>query len=255
MSPNDATPVELDGHDTDKGFRKVGPVAAMKIDGESLQANMSAMATVNTGSLSATGSAIGAASVDGDATITASMVPALITRGDTTVQQSYASAVIVGRGALTKVHQSATPMIIGRSMDVTQSAAVAIVTGEADVKSSWVGIIVAPNVKVSDDSKVLISTRGAIIIGAFLLGGLGLVALAFSLGVRRVTHWRPMGRRPSHPAKATGRAALASLAALTPQIQHALKSMPDFGDLPPQIQHAIKSMPDLGDLKDKWIRR
>jgi hypothetical protein len=172
-------------------FHKVGPLAALKMSGDDVQANLSAMGSVQAGSLSATGSAIGAASIDGDATITASMVPALLTRGNTTVQQSYASAVIVGGGANTKVHQAASPLIIGKTMDISQSGACALVTGEADVKSSWVGIVLSPKTIVSEDSHVIVSTKAALIIALALFGGLGLVALALTIGVRRVMQWRP----------------------------------------------------------------
>ena len=172
-------------------FSKIGPVAASKLDGHDVQANLSAMCTVKAGSLSATGSAIGAASIDGDATITASAVPALITKGETTIQQSYASAIIVGGGANTKVHQAASPLIVGKTMDISQAGAVALVTGEADVKSSWVGIVLAPKTTISEDSHVIISTKAALIIALALFGGMGLVALAISLAVRRIMRWRP----------------------------------------------------------------
>jgi hypothetical protein len=172
-------------------FHKVGPLAARKIMGDDVQANLSAMGSVQAGSLSATGSAIGAASIDGDATITASFVPALLSRGDTTIQQSYASAMIVGGSGNTSVHQAASPLIIGKTMDISQAGAVALVTGEADVKSSWVGIVLAPKATISEDSHVLISTKAALIIALAIFGGLGLVALAVTLGVRRVMNWRP----------------------------------------------------------------
>lgn len=172
-------------------FRKVGPLAALQMSGDDVQANLSAMGTVTAGSLSATGSMIGAASVEGDTTITASVVPAVISRGDTTFQQSYASAVIVGGGANTKIHQAAAPLIIGKTVDITQSGAAALVAGEADVARSWVGIVLAPRVSISEDSRVLISTKAALIIALALFGGMGLVALAITLGVRRVMSWRP----------------------------------------------------------------
>ena len=180
-------------------FRKVGPLAAIKVGGDDVQANLSAMGTVSAGSLTATGSAIGAASVDGDATITASMVPALMTRGDTTFQQSYASAVIVGGGAETKLHQAFAPLIVGKTMELTQSGGGVLVTGEAEMKQSWVGIVLSPKTTVSEDSHVIVSTKAAIIIAAALFGGLGLVALAVTFGVRRVMHWRPSISMPTLP--------------------------------------------------------
>ncbi|HEY5541412.1 MAG TPA: hypothetical protein VIL41_08165 [Coriobacteriia bacterium] len=181
-------------------FRTAGPLAAVKLAGGDIQANFSAIGTVDATSLSATGSVIGVASIDGDATITASVTPALLTRGDTTVQQSYVSAVIVGGGGDTRVHQAFAPIIVGKTMDLTQAGGAVLVTGEADVKRSWVGIVIAPKATISEDSRVLISTKAALIIAAALFGGLGLVALAVTLGVRRVMSWRPSISLPSMPS-------------------------------------------------------
>jgi hypothetical protein len=169
----------------------IGPLAAAKLSGRDIQANLSAMGSVTAGSLSATGSAIGAASVQGDATITASMVPALLTKGDTTIQQSYASAMIVGGGGKTTVHQAVSPLIIGKTMDISQAGACMLVTGDADVKKSWVGIVLAPKTTISEDSRVIIDTKAAFIIAIALFGGLGLVALAVTLAARRLMRWRP----------------------------------------------------------------
>ena len=200
-------------------FRTVGPIAAIKFGGNDVQANLSAMGTVSAGSLSATGSAIGAASVDGDAEITASMVPVLYARGETTFQQSYASAVIVG-GADMKLHQAAAPLIVGKTMGLSQSGAGVLVTGEADVKNSWVGIVLSPKTTVSDDSHVIVSTKAALIIAAALFGGFGLVALVMALGVRRVMRWRPSISMPSMP------------------------SMP-----------SLASLPHLAELQERWLHR
>ncbi|MDR3686235.1 MAG: hypothetical protein P4L93_04675 [Coriobacteriia bacterium] len=169
----------------------IGPLAAARLSGNDVQANLSAMGSVTAGSLSATGSAIGAASVEGDATITASMVPALLAKGDTTIQQSYASAMIVGGGGNTTVHQAVSPLIIGKTMDISQAGAGVLVTGDADVKSSWVGIVLAPKTTISENSRVIIDTKAAFIIAIALFGGLGLIALAVTLATRRLMRWRP----------------------------------------------------------------
>jgi hypothetical protein len=73
------------------------------------------------------------------------------------------------------------------------------VTGDADIKSSWVGIVISAKTTVSEDSRVLISTKAALIIALALFGGFGLVALAISLGVRRIMHWRPSISLPGLP--------------------------------------------------------
>lgn len=178
---------------------KIGPLATGRLTGNDVQANLSAMGTVQAGTLSATGSMIGAASIDGDAAITASFAPAVMTKGETTIQQSYTSAIIVGGGANTKIHQAFAPIIVGKTMDASQSGACLMVTGEAEVKHSWVGIVLAPKAEISEDSHVIITTGAALIIGAALFGGLGLVALAVTLGVRRVMHWRPSISMPNLP--------------------------------------------------------
>jgi hypothetical protein len=214
--PPEPEPAEIGADDSQAAptFRKVGPLLAAKVGGDDVQANLSAMGSAVAGSLSATGSLIGVASVEGDATITASMAPAIIAKGETTIQQSYASAVIVGGGANTSVHQAASPLIIGKTMDISQSGAGVLVTGDADVKKSWVGIVLAPKTTISEDSRVFISTKAALIIALGLFGGLGLVALAVVFGVRRIMHWRPS------------------------------ISIPQL--------HTFRQLPDLASLQEKW---
>lgn len=180
-------------------FRQVGPRVAFGLEGDSVQANLSAIGKVRARSFSGTGSAIGVASVDGDATVTASMTPAVICRGDAMLQQSYVSAMIVSGGGNTKVHQAASPLIVGKTVDLAQSAGGVVVTGSADVKSSWVGVVLSPKTVVSEDSRVIVSTKAALIIAAALFGGLGLVALAIALGVRRAMRWRPHVSLPNMP--------------------------------------------------------
>jgi len=159
--------------------------------------SLSAIGTVSADSFSATGSAIGVASVDGDAAITASVAPAVMARGATTVLQSYVSAVIVGGGAETRMHQAAAPLIIGKTVGMTQSGAVALVTGEAHVKRSWVGVVVSPKTTVSEDSRVVVSTTAALIIAAAVLGGLGLVAAAIVFGVRAAARRQAAAAHPA----------------------------------------------------------
>jgi hypothetical protein len=180
-----------------EGFEKIGPRAAAKLDGHDVQANLSAIGTIASGTLSATGSAIGVAAVDGDAAITASAVPAVMARGELTMQQSYASAIIVGGSGQMTIHQAAAPLIVGKTMDISQTGAAALVASEAEVKRSWVGISIAGRADFSDDSRVIVDTRAALIIAAALLGGFGLVALAGVIGMQRMRQrWRRSLRQP-----------------------------------------------------------
>lgn len=203
----------------DAASEKIGPLPVAEVSAPAVHTSMSAIGRVNAGSFAATGSAIGAASVDGDATITASFAPAVLMRGNATVQQSYTSAVIVG-GAETSVHQSVAPLIIGKTMDVSQSTGVVLVTNEASVKHSWVGILLSPKTTVSEDSRVLFSTTAALIIAGALLGGLGLVALALAFGARRAAQVRPRFTLPAIPAMPDMASLQQHLTTLQQRLQH-----------------------------------
>jgi hypothetical protein len=211
--------VHPDGHSSEHAAMSL----IRKVNADNLQASTSAIGSVSTGKLEATASALGMTTVEGDATVTASAAPIVYSKGDTTVQQSYASAVIAGGGSFTRVRQAAAPLIIGKSMELEQVGAVAVVSGDARVRNSWVGIVVGPHVEISDDSKVLVSTRGALIIAAALLGGFGLVAIALSAGMGRVMAMR---RR---------RAAIERLTSIpgqvTDQLRHLPEHLPDMRDI------------------------
>jgi hypothetical protein len=227
MTPDESTPLTLEPEAAPRAtpepeFRTIGPKLAAKVAGDEVQANLSVIGTVSAGTLSATGSVVGIAAVDGDATVTASMIPAVLTRGDMTVQQSYASAIIVGGGGDTKVHQAAAPLIVGRTMDLSQAGGALLVAGEADVKGSWVGVVLAPKATISEDSRVFISTRAAIIIAAALFGGFALVALVMALGVRRAMRWRPTLSLPQLPS--LHEVHLPDLAAIQERLHHLRRS-------------------------------
>lgn len=164
--------------------------AANVVEAESVSATLSAIASVRSNSLDATGSAIVLASVDGDAEVTASAVPILSAKGDATFRQAYASAFIAGGDV--KIVQGGAPLILGKSVDIEQGGAIAMVTGEASVKRGFIGVLLSPRADVSDDSRVVVGPKAALIIGAVLLGGFGLVALAIFFGAKRVASWRPI---------------------------------------------------------------
>ena len=231
MAPDDTSATPAPVESPAEEFRSIGPTIAAKMNGDNVQANLSAVGTVTAGTLSATGSMIGVAAIDGDATVTASAVPGLMTRGDMTFQQSYASAVIVGSGGETKIHQAAAPLIIGKTMDLSQVGACSLVTGSADVKNSWVGIVISPKTTVSDDSKVMISTGAAIIIGVAIFGGMGLIALAIGIAARRAMRWRPTINIPG------------------------LEKLPDMHNLPSLASlSALAHKTDLHALQEKFGR-
>jgi hypothetical protein len=181
-----------------------GPVIAAHVAGtleaETLQANLSAIATAQTGSLEAVGSAVGFANVSGDATLTASASPIVYSKGNISVRQSYTSAVLAGGDM--DITQAGAPLIIGKQLNVQQGGALVMLTGESTVTNGFVGVLLSPKATISEESRVLIGTKAALIIAAALLGGFGLVALVMVLGVRRVMTWRPQITVPQLPSVA-----------------------------------------------------
>jgi hypothetical protein len=165
---------------------------------ETIQANLSAIATAQTGSLEAVGSAVGFANITGDATLTASASPIVYAKGNISVRQSYTSAVLAGGDM--DISQAGAPLIIGKQLSVQQGGALVMLSGESTVSNGFVGILLSPKATVSQDSRVLIGPKAALIIAAALLGGFGIVALVMVLGVRRVMTWRPQINVPPLPS-------------------------------------------------------
>jgi len=156
---------------------------------DALKANMSAIGTVRTGSLDATASAIGFANVSGDAALTASAAPVVLTKGNVSLHQCYTSAIIAGTEV--DASQAGAPLIIGKKVRVEQGGAMVMVSGRSKVKHGFVGVLLTPQATVSEDSRVLVGTKAALIIAAALLGGFGLLAVVMAFGVKRVAAWRP----------------------------------------------------------------
>ena len=172
----------------------VAPHVSTQLDAPSLQASLSAIGTVHTEQFEAVGSAVGFASVDGDATITASASPIVHAKGDIHVRQAYTSAVVAG--GTVDMSQSLAPIIVGKKLSVNQGGGVVMLAGEAKVKNGFVGVLLAPSATVSEDSRVLLSTAGALIIAAALLGGFAIVAAVMVIGARRILSWRPAVHMP-----------------------------------------------------------
>jgi hypothetical protein len=72
--------------------------------------------------------------------------------------------------------------MVARNIDVETGGAGLLVASDARLSRGWVGMLVARNAEVSEDSRVLIDSRGAATIGAIVAGGMAVVA-AVSLGI------------------------------------------------------------------------
>jgi hypothetical protein len=163
----------------------------------SLQASLSVIGSAHAEDFEAVGSVVGFTSAGRDATITASAAPIVHAKGDIQIRQAYTSAVIAGGDM--EISQAFSPIIVGKQLLVQQGGACVAISGEAEINNGFVGVLLSPKANISEDSSVLLSTKAAIIIAAALLGGLALVAMVMSLGVRRVMRWRPEIHVPPVP--------------------------------------------------------
>lgn len=208
--------VVLDETEIDDDFEDVSatmaPFVAGRVEGELLQANIAALGTVTaddvqanlsavgvskSDSMTSVGSAVGLVTAEGDVDINTSMVPLVIAKGDASFHQAYASAFIAG--GTVDVRQGGSPIIVGKQLSVEQGGGIVMLASEADVHHGFVGLLVSPNATLSDDTRVLLSTKAALIIAAAILGGFGILAVVMVLGVRRVMQWRPHIHLPSMP--------------------------------------------------------
>jgi hypothetical protein len=163
--------------------------ALSNVTAETVSATGSAIAAANTKTLSATASAVGMAQVEGDASVRFSTVPLLIAKGDAEFRQAYASAFLAAEHM--SVSQGGAPLIVGRRLSVDTGGGVLLVAEKASVRRGWIGMLLAKDADISEDSRVLFTTRTALIIAVALLGGFGLVALGLYFGARRLSEWRP----------------------------------------------------------------
>ena len=150
-----------------------------------MHASMTAIGSVHTEEFDATQCAIATAAVYGDASIGASVVGAL-SATSVGIHQGGASVMIVDGDV--SIDQGAAQVVVARTVGIEQGGVGTLVAGEASLARSWVGLMVARNASLSEDSRVIVDGRSAIVIGAALLGGLAAVACAIFLGGRKMDY-------------------------------------------------------------------
>ena len=171
--------------------------AASSLEATSSEANFSVVGSLHAEQFEAVGSVVGFASASGDASISASVSPVVHAKGNVNVRQTYTSAIIAGGDM--EISQACAPVIVGRQLSVHQGGAVVALTGEAEVRNGFVGVLLSPNASISEDSRVLLSTKAALIIAGAILGGCTLVSVVMSLAARRTRGWRRNIHVPATP--------------------------------------------------------
>lgn len=211
MTSNEATPTDFtetvpspaldDDVLTPAWASTIAPLLAGRVDAEYLQANLASIVTAHADNLqsnlsavvvaktdfiSSVGSANGIVMVTGDADVNTSAIPILSVKGDVSFHQAYASAVIAG--GTVEVRQSGAPLMLAKELKIKQGGGVVLIAGKAKVKRGFVGVLLAREATLSEDTRVLMDSKSAMIVGAALLGGLGLIAM---MAMRALPGHRP----------------------------------------------------------------
>lgn len=174
--------------------------AERSVEAPAIEASLSAIASAKTGSLEATASAIGIANVAGDSDVRFSTCSIMFSKGNGSFHQAYASAFIAGNEVA--VSQGGAPLAVGRKVSFEQGGSLVTLAGKAKVRRSFVGVLMAANAEVSEDTRILLTGKGVLILAAALLGGFGILAVAMYLSASRVAEWRPNISLPSWARRA-----------------------------------------------------
>lgn len=150
---------------------------------ETLTTSMTALGTAEAGTLSATQSAIGSATVSGDADVSASAVGMLSAKGSAGLKMGAAGAVIAEKDAT--VSQGGAALVIGDKVTMERSLGGAVVAGEADVRHGTVVLLLSRKTTMSEDSRVLFDWKAALILAAVVLGFAGIAAVLGFMLVRK----------------------------------------------------------------------
>ncbi len=178
---------------------QAAPHLATHLEAPALKASLSAIASADTVDLETTASAIGLAQVSGDAHVSTSYVGIMHAKQGGTFQQGYASAAIFGGD--TTIRQAGAPLIVGRTMNIEQGGGAVLIGSDVKVSRGFVGIVVSGRSEISDDSKVLIGTKAAIIIAAAILGGFAVMAVVMAMGTKRIADWGRGFKKAELPSK------------------------------------------------------
>jgi len=189
-----------------------------------MHASMTAIGTVTTEEFEASQSAIAAANIEGDGSLSGCAI-GMLSAESLGIHQGAAAVMIVDGDA--SVDQGGAVVLVADTAGVEQGGVGVLVANEANLARSWVGFMAARNATLTDDSRVVIDARGALIIGGLLFGGLGLVAFAVFMAGKRIAARIPrMPHLPHLPQM--------------PQIPQ--MHMPNLADLP--------KLPDLSAVVD-----
>lgn len=144
----------------------------------------SAVGSVTARQADIAGSAVGSLSAEGQVTVSMSATGIVNGQADVSLDKGYATVMVAG-GDLS-VRQGGGSVLAGNTVSVDTGGAALMVAGEADVRKGWIGILLTRDANLSEDSRVIVDTKAAIIISAVLAAGFAMVAAIMADAFGRV---------------------------------------------------------------------
>jgi hypothetical protein len=148
-----------------------------------LQTSMTALGAVDAGALNATQSAIGSATVQGDAELSASAVGVLSVKGDASLRMGTAATVMAEGDA--SLSQGAAAVVVAGNVSMERSLTGAILANRADVRQGNVVLLLSRETTLSEGSRVLFDWKASLILAGVALALTGMAGVLGFLLVRR----------------------------------------------------------------------
>jgi hypothetical protein len=174
----DAAP-ELEGAPTDLG----NEADWEEIEADIAEISSSAVMRVSAEEAAIASSAVGLVTAQGDVTMQAAAAAVIIASGDVTLDKGGANAVIAGHDIAIERGVGST-FIAGNDIRINQGGGGLFVASKIKVKRGFVGVLLAREATVSEDSRVILDRTSAAWFGG-LLGAVLVLGFGVLFGARR----------------------------------------------------------------------
>jgi predicted RND superfamily exporter protein len=135
---------------------------------------------VETGEATVTESFVGVVRAAGDAKVENTIASAIVAGGNASVEDSISMAVVAG-GNIAANDSGGVVMVAGGNIDIRDGGGGLINCAQATIENGTVGVLLAGQVTLGDNVRVLMTQKQAIAFGA----AFGLVVAVFGLIFRR----------------------------------------------------------------------
>jgi hypothetical protein len=162
------------------GEAEVHQSAIMSLAADRAEVSTSAVCLLKAGDAEITTSAVGAMSVSGDVEFSSSALGAVLAAGDIHLSKAGGSVLLAGKDIHIEQGGGST-LVAGRDMKIKQGGGMILVANHAKVEHGFIAVLAARDAEISEDSRILMDTRSAMMFGA-ALGTVLVVAMTLIFG-------------------------------------------------------------------------